>query len=44
MNPMYSFVECFRFPIYNGMLPSFGIIAMGVLFAVVTLPVGYKVF
>ena len=41
---MYSFVECFRCPIYNRPLPSFGIIAMGVQFAVVTLIIGYRVF
>jgi ABC-type polysaccharide/polyol phosphate export permease len=43
-NPMYHFVECFRCPIYNRPFPSFGITAMSVLIALVTLAVGYKVF
>ena len=41
---MYYFVECFRCPIYNRALLSFSIIAMSDLIALVTLPVGYKVF
>ncbi len=44
MNPMYYFIECFRYPIYNGTLPSLGIIGMSVLTAVVTLAIGYRVF
>ncbi len=44
MNPMYYFVECFRYPIYNGTLPSFGIIVTSVLLAVVTFIIGYRVF
>ena len=44
MNPMYYFIECFRYPIYNGTLPSLGIIVMSVLLAVVTFIIGYKVF
>ena len=41
---MYYFIECFRHPIYNGELPSLGIIAMSALIAVVTLIIGYRVF
>ena len=41
---MYYFIECFRYPIYNGELPSLGIIAMSALLVVVTLVVGYRVF
>lgn len=44
LNPMYYFVECFRCPIYNGELPSLGIIAMSVVIAVMTLIIGYRVF
>ncbi len=44
INPMYYFIECFRYPIYNGELPSLGIIAMSALLAVVTLIIGYRVF
>ena len=44
MNPMYYFIECFRHPIYNGTLPSLGIIAMSALLAVVTLIIGYRIF
>lgn len=44
LNPMYYFIECFRHPIYNGELPSLGIIAMSVLTAAVTLIIGYGVF
>ena len=43
MNPMYYFIECFRYPIYNGELPSIGIISMSML-AVVTLIIGVWVF
>ena len=44
LNPMYYFIECFRYPIYNGSLPSLGIITMSALLAVVTLILGYRVF
>ena len=44
MNPMYYFIECFRYPIYNGTLPSLGMIVMSAIMAVVTLIIGYRVF
>ncbi|MGC8605333.1 MAG: ABC transporter permease, partial [Desulfomonilaceae bacterium] len=44
MNPMYYFIECFRYPIYNGTLPSLRIIVMSAIMAVVTLIIGYRVF
>ena len=44
MNPMYYFMECFRYPIYNGELPSLGIIAISTLLVIVTLVIGYRVF
>jgi ABC-2 type transport system permease protein len=44
MNPVYYFIECFRYPIYNGELPSLGTIAMSVVLAAVTLIIGYRVF
>ena len=44
LNPMYYMVEFFRKPIYQGMLPSWPLFAVGVGIALLTLLIGWFVF
>ncbi len=44
INPMYYLVELFRLPVYEGVLPSFSILAIGSGFAIVFLIIGWLVF
>jgi ABC-type polysaccharide/polyol phosphate export permease len=44
LNPMYYFVEIFRQPVQNGMIPSGHLLITGSIIAVTTLLVGWLVF
>ena len=44
LNPMYYLIQIFRQPIYDGSLPSFPMLAMGIGISVLTLFVGWVVF
>lgn len=44
LNPMYYLIQIFRQPIYEGSLPSFPILAMGVGIASLTLIAGWVIF
>lgn len=44
LNPMYHFVELFRYPIYEGMFPSFQPLAITTVLAVVSACAGLFVF
>ena len=44
LNPMYYMINMFRTPIYDGVLPSIGIVIPGALIAVATLLVGWIYF
>jgi homopolymeric O-antigen transport system permease protein len=43
-NPMYYLVQTFRKPIYDGVLPSAGLLAASTAFAVVVLATGWQYF
>lgn len=43
-NPFFSMVELFRTPIYNGTIPSLGVVSSSAIIAVVTLIAGWLVF
>jgi len=44
LNPMYYLIQIFRQPIYDGSLPSFPMLAMGIGISALTLFVGWVVF
>jgi len=44
LNPMYYMIQIFRQPIYDGSLPSFPMLAMGIGISVLILFVGWVVF
>jgi ABC-2 type transport system permease protein/lipopolysaccharide transport system permease protein len=44
LNPMYYLVEIFRQPVYDGVIPSWQILATGAGIALVTLALGWIVF
>jgi len=44
LNPMYYLIEIFRRPVYEGMLPSWPLLAAGAGIALVTLAAGWIVF
>ncbi len=44
LNPMYYIVECFRLPIFLGVLPSLQTACLALLVAVASLLIGYLVF
>ena len=44
LNPMYHLVECFRAPVYDGVLPSAAHLAYGGLAAVVAMIIGWWFF
>jgi ABC-type polysaccharide/polyol phosphate export permease len=44
LNPMYHFVQLFRFPVYEGLLPSIRTIEISLGFALVTLLFGWFIF
>lgn len=44
LNPMYYLVQVFRLPVYQGELPSLGLLLVSFLIAVSTLLVGWMVF
>lgn len=44
LNPMYHFVQIFRLPVYDGVLPSLSVFAVGTSIALITLIVGWLVF
>jgi ABC-2 type transport system permease protein len=44
LNPIFYIVECFRLPIYQGVMPDLQSITLAFLVAVVTLWIGYRVF
>lgn len=44
LNPMYTLIQNFRIPIYDGMLPPISMILMGAVISFVTLVVGWIVF
>jgi len=43
-NPMYTFLELFRAPIYEGKLPAMETLALGVVWSLVSLLIGWWVF
>jgi ABC-2 type transport system permease protein len=43
-NPMYYFVECFRLPIYEGVVPSVEMVAFAAMAALVSLRAGWWLF
>ena len=44
LNPMYYFIEIFRQPVYDGMMPSGRLLILGSIIAVTTLVIGWIVF
>jgi len=44
LNPMYTFLEMFRAPINQGTLPAAEVLALGVLWSLVSLTIGWWVF
>jgi ABC-2 type transport system permease protein len=44
LNPMYYFIQIFRKPIYEGILPDWPLLAAGTLIALFTLAVGWIIF
>jgi len=44
LNPMYTFLELFRAPIYQGQLPAAQVLALGVLWSFASLMIGWWVF
>ena len=44
LNPMYTFLEMFRAPIYQGQLPAVEVLALGVLWSLASLTIGWWVF
>ena len=44
LNPMYTFLELFRAPIYQGQLPAVEVLALGVLWSLASLTIGWWVF
>jgi ABC-2 type transport system permease protein len=43
-NPMFYFVECFRAPLYSGLLPGWEILALAAALSIISFLLGYKIF
>ncbi|UCE94879.1 MAG: hypothetical protein JSV73_06335, partial [Flavobacteriaceae bacterium] len=44
INPLYSFINIFRIPLYEGQLPSFSIVSTATLWALFTFIIGSRYF